>query len=165
HDAARVRDPVEQLRVLVQRVRGARGAPRTTEDRGRRAVCLAAAPSLRERRLHLEQRARSRDEREPRLRGGLPGVPDRRVDHPPKRAYGDLRDPSWRAYQMLPSPAWALRPPPVTLLYWPVPRTTLQRVITTAGTTPLTSSFRTSTHSVFSSRMTSVPRRPLNVNV
>ena len=40
---------------------------------------LAAAPPLRERRVHLEPRQGARHEREPRAGGGLPGVPHRRV--------------------------------------------------------------------------------------
>ena len=41
------------------------------------ALRLAAASPLRERRVHLEPRARPRDQREPRVRRGVPGLPDR----------------------------------------------------------------------------------------
>src|SRR6478609_6868629 len=36
-------------------------------------------PPLHERRLHLERRAHARHERQPRVRGGLPGLPRRRL--------------------------------------------------------------------------------------
>ena len=42
-------------------------------------VRLAAAPALRRSRVHLEPRAHARRERQPRVRGVLPGLPDRRL--------------------------------------------------------------------------------------
>ena len=55
-DDPRLRDPVEQLRLLVRRLCRARAAARRAQGRRGRALRLAAAPPLRERGLHLEPR-------------------------------------------------------------------------------------------------------------
>src|SRR6185503_13938757 len=47
-DGARLRDPVEQLRLLVRRLRRPRAAAPGDEGRRAREVRLAAAPALRE---------------------------------------------------------------------------------------------------------------------
>ena len=54
-------------------------AARRAEGRRAGEVRLAAAPPLRGPRVHLERRAHPRDQREPRVRGGLPGVPRGRL--------------------------------------------------------------------------------------
>src|SRR6185437_12271857 len=78
-DDPRLRDPVEQLRLRVPVVRLARAAARRAEGRGPRAIRLAAPPPLRERRVRPEPRADARREREPRVCGGLPGLPRDRL--------------------------------------------------------------------------------------
>ncbi len=57
----------------------ARAGPHRAEGRRGREVRVSAPPPLRERRVHLEPRARPRHQREPRLRRGVPGLPDRRL--------------------------------------------------------------------------------------
>ncbi len=52
-------------------------ASRRAQGRGARALRVAAAPPLRELRVRLEPRPRARDQREPRVRRGLPGLPHR----------------------------------------------------------------------------------------
>ena len=59
-DGARLRDPVEQLRLRLRDVRGARAAAPRAEGRGARALRLPAPPALRERRVRLEPRPRPR---------------------------------------------------------------------------------------------------------
>jgi LmbE family N-acetylglucosaminyl deacetylase len=56
------------------------------------SVSLAAASALRRSRVHLESRTRPRRQREPRIRGVLPGLPDRRLELS-ARGGGDRR---WR---------------------------------------------------------------------
>ena len=58
---------------------GPGGAPRRAQGRGARALRLAAAPELREPRVHPQPRAHARHQREPRLRRGLRGVPGREL--------------------------------------------------------------------------------------
>ena len=60
-----VRDPMEQLRVLVRCVRGPRAPAPRAQDRRGREVRVAAASTLCKRRVHLEPRAGARHQREP----------------------------------------------------------------------------------------------------
>src|SRR4029079_8673138 len=78
-DRARVRDPLEQLRLLLRRLRRARAAAPGAQGGGARPLRLAAAPALREPRVRLEPGPCARDQRQPRVRGVLPGLPDRRL--------------------------------------------------------------------------------------
>ena len=64
------------------------------EGGGAREVRLAAAPPLRRPRVHLERRAHARDQREPRVRRGVPGLPRRRLGRrgcDPRRRTQDYR--------------------------------------------------------------------------
>ena len=57
-----------------------RSSSATSSARSRRSrLRVAAAPALRERRVHPEPREDARHQREPRVRRGLPGVPHRRL--------------------------------------------------------------------------------------
>ena len=79
-DDPRLRDPVEQLRLRLPGLLRARADAHRAQGRGAREVRVAAAPPLRERRVHLERRADARHQREPRVRRGVPGLPrDRRA--------------------------------------------------------------------------------------
>ena len=57
----------------------ARAAPHRAQGRRARALRVAAAPPLRGSRVRLQPRAHARDQREPRVRRGVPGVPRDRV--------------------------------------------------------------------------------------
>ena len=55
-------------------------AAHRAEGGGAREVRVAAAPPLRRPGVHLERRPHARDQREPRVRRGVPGLPRRRLD-------------------------------------------------------------------------------------
>ena len=78
HDDPRLRDPLEQPRLRLPGLLRARQAAHRAQGRGAREVRVAAAPPLRESRVHLEPRAHARHQRQPRVRGGLPGLSRRR---------------------------------------------------------------------------------------
>ena len=78
-DDPRLRDPLEQLRLRLPGVHLARAAPRRAQGRRAREVRLAAAPSLRRPGVRLEPRPHPRDQRQPRVRRGLPGLSRRLV--------------------------------------------------------------------------------------
>src|SRR5262249_39402509 len=71
-------------------VRGAGEVAPRAEGRRAREVRVAAAPPLRRSGVHLERRPHPRDQREPRVRRGVPGVPRGRLG-------GEPRDPLVRA--------------------------------------------------------------------
>src|SRR5262249_33449469 len=77
YDDPRLRGALEQLRLLVRRVHRAREASPRTEGGRALALRLAAASPLRGSGVHLEPCPRPRRERESRVRGVLPGLPDR----------------------------------------------------------------------------------------
>src|SRR5204863_8150315 len=78
-DDPRLRDPLEQPRFRLSGLRRARAAPRRAERGRSREVRVAATPALRERGVRLEPGANARDQRQPRVRRGLPGLPADRV--------------------------------------------------------------------------------------
>ena len=79
HDDPRLRDPLEQLRLLLPGLHRARAPAPGAEDGGTGALRIAAAPALLRPRVHLERGPDARDQRQPGLRRGVPGLPDRVV--------------------------------------------------------------------------------------
>src|SRR5207249_7634253 len=79
HDHPRLQDSLEQLRLRLPVVRGARATPRRAQGGSTGQVRLATAPPLRRSRIHLERLADARNQREPRVRRGVPGLSRRRL--------------------------------------------------------------------------------------
>ena len=78
-DDPRLRDPLEQLDFAYQAYISLERRHLELKTAALAKYALAAAPALLGPRVHLEHRADARDQREPRVRGGLRGLSRRRL--------------------------------------------------------------------------------------